>query len=185
MEYRDDSPEGRFLAGDGQVVGEVIRVVAGVLTLPRFWSLRPDWTDLHQEVLRRILESLRQGRFDPTREFLGYAHGVARFTALDALSRKSQESTIESGDAVELAAERGGGGDAEDRTMARQLARLALDKASPDCRRLFRDYFYKERTYRELSESMGVPVGTVKSRLFRCLASAQRAMGRRLQGGHA
>ncbi len=185
MEYRGDSPEGRFLAGDGEVVGEVIRVVAGVLTLPRFWSLRPDWADLHQEVLRRILESLRQGRFDPTREFLGYAHGVARFTALDALSHKSRESTIESGDAVELAAEPEGRADAEDRTMARQLARLALDKASPDCRRLFRDYFYKEHTYRELSESMGVPVGTVKSRLFRCLASAQRAMGRRLQGGHA
>ena len=185
MEYRDDSPEGRFLAGDGQVVGEVIRVVAGVLTLPRFWSLRPDWADLHQEVLRRILESLRQGRFGPTREFLGYAHGVARFTALDALSRKNKESTIESGDAVELAADPEGRADAEDHTMARQLARLALDKASPDCRRLFRDYFYKEHTYRELAQSMGVPVGTVKSRLFRCLASAQRAMGRRLQGGHA
>ncbi len=184
MEYRGDSPEGRFLAGDGQVVGEVIRVVASVLTLPRFWSLRPDWADLHQEVLRRILESLRQGRFDPTREFLGYAHGVARFTALDALSRKSQESTMKSGDTVELAPEPEGA-DAEDRTMARQLARLALDKASPDCRRLFRDYFYKEHTYRELAESLGVPVGTVKSRLFRCLASAQRAMGRRLQGGHA
>ncbi len=184
MEYRGDSPEGRFLAGDGQVVGEVIRVVAGVLTLPRFWSLRPDWADLHQEVLRRILESLRQGRFDPTREFMGYAHGVARFTALDAVSRKSQESTVESGD-MELAAQREGGADAEDRTMSRQLARLALDKASPDCRRLLRDYFYKERTYRELAESLGVPLDTVKSRLFRCLASAQRAMGRRLQGGHA
>ena len=181
MEYRGDSPEGRFLAGDGQVVGEVIRVVAGVLTLPRFWSLRPDWTDLHQEVLRRILESLRQGRFDPTREFVGYAHSVARFTALDALSRNSQESSTESG-AAGLAAEPEDGADAGDR---RQLARLALDMASPDCRRLFRDYFYKKHTYRELAEDMGVPVGTVNSRLFRCLASVAARHGKTFAGGHA
>ena len=185
MDYRDDSPEGRFLAGDGELVGEVIRVVAGVLTMARFWPLRPDWVDLHQEVLRRILESLRQGRFDRTRDFLGYVHGVARFTALDALSRKNRESTVGSGDAVEFAPQPEGAPDAEHRTMARQLARMALDKASPDCRRLFRDYFYEERNYREIAVSMGVPVGTVKSRLFRCLASAQRAMGRRWQGGPA
>jgi RNA polymerase sigma-70 factor (ECF subfamily) len=185
LDYREDSPEGRFLAGDGEVVGEVIRVVAGVLTLPRFWSLRPAWADLHQEVLRRILESLRQGRFDATRDFLGYAHGVARFTALDAMSRKKRDSVVGTSDVVEFAAEPAGKPDAEDRTMARQLARIALDKASPDCRRLFRDYFFKERNYREIAESMGVPVGTVKSRLFRCLASAQRTMGKRWQGGEA
>lgn len=179
MKYRDESPEGRFLAGDNQVVGEVIRVVAGVLTMPRFWSLRPDWADLHQEVLRRILESLRQGRFDPAREFLGYAHGVARFTALDAVARKKREDRVESDDDVELAPQRQGAPDAAARTMAIQLARIALDKASPACRRLLRNYFYKERNYQEIAESMGVPVGTVKSRLFRCLASAQRAMKKR------
>ena len=44
-----------------------------------------------QEVLGRVIASLRAGRFDPERDFRTYVQGVARFTAFTALSRRPPE----------------------------------------------------------------------------------------------
>ena len=51
-----------------------------------------------------------------------------------------------------------------------------LDLASGECRDLMRSYFYAEESYAEISARRQLPVGTVKSRLFRCLKSAHRAL---------
>ena len=82
MSYRADSVEGRFLRGEPEAVGLVFRWISRVLTLPRFWALREEWADLHQEVLGRVTESLRENRFDDEKDFRTYVQGVARFTAM-------------------------------------------------------------------------------------------------------
>ena len=54
-----------------------------------------------------------------------------------------------------------------------------LDRASDGCRTLLVAYFMEQRSYSEIAEEHGQPVGTVKSRLFRCLDAARVAVGGR------
>ena len=90
--YAADSLEGRVLRGDPVAIGEVIRWIALVLVGPRFWRLRNDWPDLHQECLRRLLVSLREARFDSSRDFRAYVQSLARYTALEARDRLPRTS---------------------------------------------------------------------------------------------
>jgi len=174
--YAADSTEARFLRGETAAVGEVIRWISRVLTLPRFWSLRPQWEDLHQEIVRRVLESLRRGRFQPGRDLRTYVQGIARFAAIDALrlARETARGEPPSPTAAGLAAP--GTGDAESRMAARQLARRVLEVAGEECSHLLRAYFYHGRTYAEIARQLEIPVGTVKSRLFRCMRAVRREL---------
>ena len=173
MSYPTDSVEGRFLQGDPEAVGEVSRWVARMVTLPRFWALRGQWDDLHQEILGRITESLRHGRFDSRREFKAYVQGVARFTGMDATSRQGRYKAAEDLDPDRLPAP---GGDPERAAAARNLARVVLDNASEECRAIIRAYYFEGKSYREIAAGRNMPVGTVKSRLFRCLSAAQEKL---------
>jgi DNA-directed RNA polymerase specialized sigma24 family protein len=56
------------------------------------------------------------------------------------------------------------------------MVRWVLDTASEDCKGLMRAYFLEDRSYAEIASSMGIPLGTVKSRLFRCLEAAYQAV---------
>lgn len=146
--------------------------MASALASPRFWALRPEWLDLHQEVMGRIVESLRRERFDPSRDLRTYVQAVARYTALTALTERHRLHAMLPLDEAKA----GASGGAEERAARRQLARRVLDAASEDCHRLLRAYFFEQRGYAEIAGSLGVPVGTVKSRLARCLQSAHRAL---------
>lgn len=186
MTYRDDSPEGRFLAGDLETVARVSRWIASVLAAPKFWTLRADWVDLHQEVLRRVLESLREERYDPAQDLRAYVLATARYTALQAIWSRRRDP------GAGLAADPLGDPPAtgtvpsDSRVASLQLARLALEGIGEQCRSLLRAYFYEGRSYAEIAASLGVPLGTVKSRLSRCLESAHRVLaGHPRSGGRS
>jgi len=176
--YREDSIEGRLLDGEPLAVGTVIRWISAVLASPAFWSVRAEWPDLHQEAMMRVLESLRRGRFDPGRDFRAYVQAVARYTAREtALKRRrvGPGSPDSAPDGLPLP----GHPAPEDTLARRQLARLVMDHAGDDCRSLLRAYFYEQKSYAQIAEARGVPVGTIKSRLARCLKNTQRALARR------
>lgn len=178
MPYDPTRLEGRFLAGDPEAVAEVGRWVARVVASSSFWSLRSEWKDLHQETTGRLLESLRQGRFDPSQDFKTYTQAIARFTALKALGRQHRSpASPESGgeDLPDVAPQ----GRPEAGVIARQLARHVLERASDECRDLMRDFYLEDRSYAEIAAARGMPVGTVKSRLFRCLEAAHRLVAGR------
>jgi RNA polymerase sigma-70 factor (ECF subfamily) len=63
------------------------------------------------------------------------------------------------------------------------LARSIFDSAPEECRRLIQEYFFRERSYEEIAAATGWPIGTVKSRLARCLARAARRL--RYRSGRA
>jgi len=177
VSYPEGSLERSLLDDDPRARERVYRWIAVVLASPRFWSLRSWWSDLVQESLTRILESLRTGRYDPSRNFQLYVQGVARHTALQALEH---ESGIRRHGAPRdpPAASEG----VEERVIRIQLVRRAMDLATDECRHLFKAYFFEEQGYAELARKMEVPVGTVKSRLFRCLETAHRLVFRTARG---
>jgi RNA polymerase sigma-70 factor, ECF subfamily len=172
--YPEHSVEKRLLDNDREALGQVIRWIALALTSPRYWSLRPEWPDLVQEVLARVVESLRQGRFDASRDLRLYVQGVARYVCLQALADRRAEVRPVGNPGGNPHA---GGSSPESRMIDLQLVRRVLDFSSEDCRGLFRLYFFEGRSYEEIAMGLGLPVGTVKSRLFRCLESASVALG--------
>jgi RNA polymerase sigma factor (sigma-70 family) len=173
LPYVSESIERRLLENDTRAIGQVVRWISVVLTAPRFWRLRADWADLQQDTLMRIIESLRQERFDPSKEFRVYAQGVARYTALQALSRKHH-------DALELGSTDppSSAPSPEQRVIRRQLVRRIFDQVSHPCHEVMRLYFLEDRDYEEIAGRLSLPTGTIKSRLFRCLQAVHKALHR-------
>jgi RNA polymerase sigma-70 factor (ECF subfamily) len=164
----------RFLRGDPEVVGLVIRIASAEIARGRYWTLRGEWPDLVQEVLARVTESLRRGRFQPGRSLGAYVRGVARFTAFDALQRRR---TTPASDTLEPNAVSTAPEGVIDAIAVRHLARVAWEVASEPCRLLLRAHFIEGRSCAEISQRTGMPIGTVKSRLFRCLRAIRRSLG--------
>jgi RNA polymerase sigma-70 factor (ECF subfamily) len=174
MTYPPDSPARRLLDDEPDTLAQVVRWISIALTAPRYWSLRSEWPDLVQEVLARLVASLKKGRYDPAREFHWYVAGIVRNTALQSIeragARRDRVAAAQEIDARWHSDARAG----EDISM-RQAVRRVLDEASEDCRELMRAYFLEEKGYDEIAVEFSIPVGTVKSRLNRCLDCARRS----------
>ena len=174
MPYAVDSLAQRLLQGDAQVLGQVMRWISQTLAAPRFWSLRNEWPDLCQDVLSRIIESLLEERFDESRDLRVYVQSIVRYVAFEAMSRMTSSVRNLGTEPTDRASR----SDPERAAIHSQLVRRVLDLASDDCREMIRLYFFEELDYAAVAERRGVPVGTVKSRLFRCLQGVSDAMDR-------
>ncbi len=172
MPYPENSLPQRFLRNDPEVVGQVMRWISTALTAPRFWMLRREWPDLMQEILLRTTRSLQSGHFDPSRDLRVYVQGICRIVCVEAVAKQAESVLRERHEIPEA----GAASAAPERMIDRQMARRVLDLASEDCRELFRLYYLEGKDYQEIASATGVPVGTVKSRLFRCLESAFEAL---------
>lgn len=174
--YPDSSLAGQFLRGDSGAHGQVVRWLAAVLTGPRFRVLRPDWQDLLQECLKRVLESLRSGRFDPDLSFKAYVQSIARYTAREHVAKTHRMYTDPLiGDAEDLSVPA-----VDERIAGQQLATAALALVGPECRLIFDRFFYAGWSYARIAEELGIPLGTMKSRMFRCLRKAREELCRKV-----
>ena len=169
MRYAQDSLEHRLLAGEAEALGIVSRWIAIVLTSSSFWPLRQEWPDLHQEALTRVLASLTHERFDSRGDLRLYVQAIARYTAVRALRTAASESPRH-GEPTEA--------DPGPEIRARLLVSQVLIRMSSSCRELVTRYFLEQRSYEELAAELELPVGTIKSRLSRCLEAAHRIVGR-------
>ena len=172
MPYSEHSVARRLLENDPEALGMVMRWISTALASPRFWLIRREWPDLIQEVLARVVESLRRERFDDSRDLRVYVQGIARFACLQALGKQLESATRRNpAEVAEV-----GSPDPVKQLIDFQLVRRALDLASEDCRELFRLYYFDAQSHEEIAVRLAIPVGTVKSRLFRCLESAYRVL---------
>jgi RNA polymerase sigma-70 factor (ECF subfamily) len=190
MKSSDDSLPRGVLDGDEEAVGIVIRWIAQVLTWPRFWSLREERPDLVQESLTRLVASLKKGQFDPTKEFQPYVQGIARHTALEAIEaarrRPGRDGDGPDGSHdIDVGVWASVGPPLSESVAQQELVRRVLDGASEECSLLMRLYFLEGKSYEEIAAELVVPVGTVKSRLSRCLDAAQRDLRVAIRRPHA
>lgn len=170
MPYEPHSIARRLLDNDPDAVGEVLRWIAAALTVPRYWSLRGDWPDLLQEAMARVLDSLRHERFDPSRDLRLYVQGIARFVSLEEIRRRRPWVLVEEGDRS------GSDPDPESQAIQMQLVHRILDMASQECRELIGLYYLEAKTHPEIASLLEISEGTIKSRLFRCLAAVRKML---------
>jgi RNA polymerase sigma-70 factor (ECF subfamily) len=149
-------------------------------------SDRSDAEDVAQEAFLRAYRGL--GRFRGASSFRTWLYQIVTNTARTHLSRQRDRLERPAGlpaDTPEAFREQDSGHDAETSMVRREAIDRALATLSPELREavVLRDVEGWE--YREIAAALGVPIGTVESRIFRARARLRDAMagliGRRKQ----
>ncbi len=130
--------------------------------------------DLAQETFVRAWEALKDFRGGAA--FSTWLYRIATNLAIDALRRRKRRPQAESLDA---AVETDDGEmdrqvpdparPVEDQLAARQLQQAvweAVAELSPKLRAVLLMYDFQQLTYEQIAAALGIPIGTVKSRLF-------------------
>lgn len=116
--------------------------------------------DLTVEAFYRIYRS--HARFDPSRSFGAWARRIATNQALDHLNRSRNEVPFDENVSANRSTP-----DAAVRGETSRHIRKAFNGLPPKLRLTATLALIEEVPYEEIAESLGVPVGTVKSRVFR------------------
>jgi RNA polymerase sigma-70 factor (ECF subfamily) len=132
--------------------------------------------DLLQETLLRTWRYLQDHTADVTL-LRPWLYTVARRAAIDAArARQARPAEVTATDLAALPVDR----DDIDRLLTGLTIRQALMSLTPDHRQVLYEVYYRGQTARETADVLGIPEGTVKSRMFyalRALAAATSDTG--------
>lgn len=139
---------------------------------------REDALDLAQESFARAFRAM--GRFDIDMPFYPWLYRIIRNTCLNHLKKKqrhgetSLNGLMESGfDAEDASQTPREAGQAED---DKRLIRQAMARLSPDHQEILRLRHLLEFSYTEIAAQLGIPQGTVMSRLHAARNALRRAL---------
>lgn len=158
----------RLSAGEPAALEELYATYSGyVMAIAlRILGNREEAEEVVQDVFWRLWKSGL--RYDPTRgRFTTWLFAVARNRALDSLRKRRRAPTSNPISAVpELQAPDDPEGDAS-RVEQRATIRAALRALPEHQRQAIELAYYRGLTHREISELIGEPLGTIKSRIKR------------------
>jgi RNA polymerase sigma-70 factor (ECF subfamily) len=156
-----DAVQRRLLAGDRLAFLEINRLITGFLSQLRAYDFREEWDDLRQEVLMSVVANARAGRLREPKAFVGYVRVITRNKFVDRLKerlRHREKERLAWDDASrEAAAEPGEWGHEEVWSVVRDLPE--------EQRRVIEGVYLEGKTYQEVSDDTGIPLGTMKRRL--------------------
>lgn len=147
-------------------------LLAFVITLTggdRLWA-----EDVVQETLIRAWRNA--DKLDREPEMLrAWLHTVARRIVIDGWrSRRARPQEVEEPDANSV-----GVPDESDRTLAAMMLHEALQTLSAEHREAVLQTYLHGRTVNEAAETLGVPPGTVKSRIYHAVRALRRSLRER------
>ncbi len=165
----------QLMAGDRVAFLQFNRLVTGFLAQLRAYDFRDEWDDLRQEVLISVVGNARAGRLRDPKAFVGYVKIITRNKFVDRLKRQLRHSeketlawddeTARAAAVVDDAAETGAGDVwSEVRTL------------SDEEQRILTGLYVEGRTYQEVSDATGIPLGTLKRRLRGSLAALRERL---------
>lgn len=163
----------RLLAGDRLAFLEVNRLVTTTLQQLRAWDFREEWDDLRQEVLLAVVANAKAGRLRDAEAFVGYVRIVTRNKFIDRLKQRlrwKEKETLPWDDETARAM-------ATPPTDGERAAlEAALRELAPDERRVLDGVYREGKTYQEVCDHTGIPLGTMKRRLRDALATLRRRL---------
>ncbi len=164
------------LAGDRERFGDLVERYQGRLVNYLFRLVRnlDEAHDLAQEVFVRVYQAL--DRFDPQYRFSTWLFRVAQNAAIDVIRKRRfrlvplsrpDEDGGEGTWEIELEAPGAGALETLEGRERDQRVRVAIDALPWEYRELILLRHYGELAYEEIAEAKGMPLGTVKNKLFR------------------
>ena len=112
-----------------------------------------------------------RARFDPSRSFGAWMRRIATNAALDYLKKERRHAAWRTTDDAQAAP---GGPDSD---VAQSIA-LAFRTLPPALRVVATLALIEDRPYAEIADALGLPVGTVKSRVFRATRTLRKELAR-------
>jgi RNA polymerase sigma-70 factor, ECF subfamily len=150
-----------LLAGDRLAFLKVNRLITGCLTQLRAYDHREEWDDLRQEVLIAVVESARAGRLRDAERFVAYVRIITRnkfFDRLSTAARRKETKTVEWNEEIASKVDRVSDGRSSD-------VWFAVEKLSDQERLVVQGIYREGKTYQQVADESGIPLGTVKRRL--------------------
>lgn len=124
-----------------------------------------DARDLSQEAFVKVYQA--RARFDEERPFYPWLYRVLRNHCLNFLRRGRVEVSIDDANAHrEIASQQSTALEDLESDERRRIVRAAIARLSDDHREIIVLKNFKECSYKEISEILEIPIGTVMSRLF-------------------
>ncbi len=166
----------RLLQGDRVAFFELNRLVSGILTRLRAYDFRDEWDDLRQEVLISVVQNARRGRLRDPQAFVGYVRIITRNKFVDRLKRRlrhHEKDALPWDEETAWAAARAGSGN-EGEDSAEVWAEVR--KLPEEQRRVIEGVYIEGRTYQEVADVTGIPLGTTKRRLRQALDELRRRL---------
>jgi RNA polymerase sigma-70 factor (ECF subfamily) len=176
--------------GDREAFGRIVEAYRERVFLAALAILRnhEDARDMSQDAFIRAFKNLH--RFDSARPFYPWLHRILRNLCLDHQQKYGPHRQVSLEAITEdthgyieshaLSAQ-GDQGDVRDSIQRRQLAgilRHAIDELKPEFREIIIMKHLEEMPYKDIAESLDIPMGTVMSRLFH----ARKALRQKLEG---
>lgn len=126
--------------------------------------------DVFQEVFARLYEGIESIRDDAAiRSWIGQ---TTRRLAIDTYRAGQREAPAAGGEPPEQ-----GTLDAQLERLDEALdVRLALEALPEGCGEILTRFFIRDESYRAIGETLGIPPGTVASRISRCLERLRKEM---------
>jgi RNA polymerase sigma-70 factor (ECF subfamily) len=163
----------RLAQGDSRAVEDCYEAL-GPRVLSYLRRLVP--YDEAEDVLQRVFFEVwrSRDRFDPSRSLEAWVFAIARKRAIDHL-RRPRHVTVP----IELVRDLadGDGREVEDRLVWAREVRRSLGQLPAEQRQVLELAYFGGRTQVEIAEQLGLPLGTVKARMFRGLRRMGHAMG--------
>jgi RNA polymerase sigma factor (sigma-70 family) len=176
MELSDAELVQRCRAGDAAAWTELVerfsRYVHAII-VQAFRLRDADAEDVFQDVFAKVYENLGALRDESAiRPWLGQ---LTRHACIDRLRAAPRESAT--GDEIEMYEV----DEALELLDEALVVREALGRLSGDCREILDRFFTRDESYRTIGEALGIPGGTIASRISRCLQHLRAELtGRKL-----
>ena len=174
----------RLLEGDPLAFLELTRLVTGVLAQLRAYDFQQEWDDLRQEVAMAVIANARKGRLRDPQAFVGYVRIITRNKFIDRLKsrlrRREGEALPWDEETARAIAVRPGSAEPLDPAddVWTEVERLPEEE-----RTLVLGVYREGKTYQEMSNESGIPLGTLKRRLRQALDVLRSRMGEGYEGG--
>ena len=163
----------RLLAGDRVAFLQMNRLVTGFLVQLRAYDFREEWDDLRQEVLLAVIANARAGRLRDPQAVVGYVRVITRNKFIDRLKvrLRCHEKEVLPWDDETASAVAGPVGDG-----TREAAEVwsAAHELPAEERRVLEGVYRDGKSYQQVCNETGLPLGTMKRRLHDGLEKLRR-----------
>ena len=163
----------RLAAGEAGAINECYAALGPmVLGYLRRFVPRDDAEDVLQRVFYEVWRN--RDRYDPTRSLEAWVLGIARKRAIDLLRRR-HANVVPIDELREIAGD--DGRELAERYARASEVRAALERLPREQREALTLAYFGDLTQTEISDRLGVPLGTVKARTFRGLRRLADILG--------
>jgi RNA polymerase sigma factor (sigma-70 family) len=175
VELSDAELVARCRAGDQRAWNELVERFSRyvyAICVQAFRLSSHDAEDVFQEVFARVYQHLERLRSDEA--IRPWIAQLTRRLCIDRLRASSRESPAPDDDLEFEAA-------GTDETLAKlddaMSVRDGLEQLGENCKEILDRFFCRDESYTTIGEALGIPAGTIASRISRCLAKLRALFG--------